>query len=60
MGGRALNASVVGMAATADDNGYRFVGADGGVFCFGVAEFHGSMGGIHLNGPVVGMSSIGP
>src|SRR5690606_24220267 len=32
------------------------VALDGGVFSFGTARFHGSMGGRHLNGPVVGMT----
>jgi hypothetical protein len=47
------------MAVTADDLGYRFVGADGGVFSFGTAQFFGSMAGQHLNQPVVGIASIG-
>jgi hypothetical protein len=33
---------VVGMAATPDGNGYWLAAADGGVFCFGDAPFHGS------------------
>ncbi len=32
-------------------------GSDGGVFTFGVAGFHGSMGGVHLSAPVVGVAS---
>ena len=32
------------------------VGADGGVFAFGDAQFRGSMGGHHLNRPVVGIA----
>ena len=35
--------------------GYWLVGADGGVFSFGAAAFHGSAGAIHLAKPVVGM-----
>ena len=31
--------------------------ADGGIFSFGDAKFYGSMGGIPLNQPVVGMAS---
>jgi hypothetical protein len=31
------------------------VASGGGVFTFGNASFHGSMGGTHLNKPVVGM-----
>ena len=36
--------------------GYWLVAADGGIFSFGDAAFHGSMGGQHLNRPVVGIS----
>src|SRR3974377_1884087 len=35
-------------------NGYWLMAADGGVFTFGNPTFHGSMGGIKLNAPVVG------
>ena len=31
--------------------------SDGGIFTYGNAAFHGSMGGQHLNQPVVGMAS---
>ncbi len=58
-GGMALNAPVVGMAATADHGGYWLDAADGGVFSYGDAGFHGSMGGIRLNAPVVGMTPGG-
>jgi len=37
--------------------GYALVGADGGVFAFGDAGFYGSMAGVHLAAPVVGMAS---
>jgi hypothetical protein len=36
--------------------GYWTNAADGGVFTYGSAVFHGSAGGLHLNAPVVGMS----
>ena len=36
---------VVGMAGAPDGGGYWDVAADGGVFAFGTAPFHGSMGG---------------
>ncbi len=37
--------------------GYRFVAADGGIFSYGSgAPFLGSMGGQHLNAPIVGMA----
>ena len=56
MGGKPLNAHIVGMAPTATGNGYWLVAADGGVFSFGDAIFLGSMGGRPLNSPVVGMT----
>ncbi len=37
--------------------GYWINAADGGVFSFGNAEFHGSMGGLRLNAPVVGIAT---
>ena len=36
--------------------GYWLVGSDGGIFSFGAAAFHGSMGGISLQRPVVGIT----
>ena len=36
---------------------YRLVARDGGVFAFGGASFRGSLGGIRLNQPVVGMAT---
>jgi hypothetical protein len=57
MGGKPLNAPVVGMAATPTGGGYWLVAADGGVFAFGNAHYYGSMGGKHLNAPIVGMAA---
>jgi hypothetical protein len=57
MGGRSLNAPIVGIAATPDGLGYWEVASDGGIFAFGNAAFEGSMGGNHLNAPVVGMAA---
>ena len=57
MGGKHLNQSVVGMAATPNGQGYWLVAADGGIFSFGAAGFFGSMGGTTLAQPVVGMTS---
>ncbi len=57
MGGRHLNAPVVGMAATSDHQGYWLVASDGGMFSFGDAKFHGSMGARRLNKPIVGMAA---
>ncbi|MGA2520584.1 MAG: PQQ-binding-like beta-propeller repeat protein [Acidimicrobiales bacterium] len=37
--------------------GYWTAASDGGVFSFGGAQFHGSMGGTHLVAPVVGMAA---
>src|SRR4051794_29313997 len=51
----ALNAHIVGGAATATAQGYWMVGTDGGVFSYGDAQFYGSTGSIRLNQPVVGM-----
>ncbi len=38
-------------------SGYRLVASDGGIFAFGSAGFYGSMGGTHLNQPIVGMAA---
>ena len=51
-----LNKPVVGMAATSDDNGYWLVASDGGIFSYGDAQFHGSLGALTLNKPIVGMA----
>jgi hypothetical protein len=57
MGGKHLNAAIVGIAATPDGGGYWLVAADGGVFSFGDAPFFGSMGGTNLNSPIVGIAA---
>jgi len=46
----------VAMAATSDGKGYWIVDSDGGVFSFGDAVYHGSMGGQPLHAPVVGIA----
>ncbi len=53
------NGPIVGMAADAasTQGGYWLVGADGGIFSFGGARFHGSMGGTVLNKPIVGIAA---
>ena len=38
------------------DHGYWLVGADGGIFSFGSAQFHGSAGSLRLQRPVVGIT----
>jgi hypothetical protein len=43
------------MASTIDGNGYWLVAGDGGVFTFGDARFHGSLGAVRLSSPIVGM-----
>jgi hypothetical protein len=57
MGGKPLNAPIVGIAATPDGGGYWEVASDGGVFNYGDAGFSGSMGGTPLNQPVVGAAT---
>jgi hypothetical protein len=59
MGGKPLNAPIVGMTATQTGKGYWEVASDGGIFSFGTAQFYGSMGGKALNKPVVGIAGIG-
>jgi len=48
---------IVGMAPTADGNGYWMAARDGGVFAYGDAAFAGSMGGKPLNSPIVGTAA---
>lgn len=55
--GAKLNAPMVGIAMTPDDKGYWMAGADGGVFAFGSAPFHGSLGGITLQRPIVAIAA---
>ena len=49
-----LGAPIGGIAGTHDSKGYWMFGEDGGLFNFGDAGFHGSLGGMLLNQPVVG------
>ncbi len=53
----ALAGVVIPFVAHAVDASYRLVGSDGGVFAYGDAGFAGSLGGTHLNAPIV---AIGP
>ncbi len=57
MGGKPLDAPIVGMSAVPDGRGYWLVAADGGIFSFGDAGFYGSMGGRPLNAPIVGIAA---
>jgi hypothetical protein len=50
------NQPFVGAAADPAANGYWLAASDGGVFSFGAAAFHGSMGAVSLNQPVVGIA----
>ena len=50
------NLPLVGAVAASDGGGYWEVASDGGIFSFGDAAFHGSMGGTPLNAPIVGMA----
>jgi hypothetical protein len=52
-----LNAPIVGIASTGNNQGYWLVAADGGIFSYGDAQFYGSTGSIRLNKPIVGMTA---
>jgi len=54
-----LNVPVIDMITTPDGSGYWMLGLDGGIFAYGSADFHGSMGGQPLNAPIVGMAPSG-
>lgn len=45
------------MEPTPSGRGYWLVAADGGIFAYGDAAFHGSTGGIKLNEPIVAMAA---
>jgi hypothetical protein len=47
----------VGVAPSATGAGYWVVAADGGVFAYGDAAFHGSLGGRTLAAPIVGIAA---
>ncbi|MGO8874129.1 MAG: polysaccharide deacetylase family protein [Acidimicrobiales bacterium] len=47
---------LVGATIAPQTDGYWLAAADGGVFTFGDAAFHGSMGGTPLDAPVVGIA----
>ncbi|MGD0880904.1 MAG: hypothetical protein ABSB09_04980, partial [Acidimicrobiales bacterium] len=50
---------IVGVATTPDGDGYWLVGADGGVFAFGDAVFHGSLPASEISPaqPIVGVAT---
>jgi hypothetical protein len=49
----------VGITSTPDGGGYWIVKADGGVFSYGNAVFHGSAGGSPINQPAIAISATG-
>ena len=51
-----MNTPIAHVISTPDGGGYWLVAADGGTFAFGDAGFFGSMGGDHLDAPVVNMA----
>jgi L,D-transpeptidase catalytic domain len=53
----ALNAPLVGIAATPSGRGYWLLAQDGGIFSYGSARYYGSTGAMHLNQPVVGITA---
>jgi hypothetical protein len=48
----------VAIETTPRGRGYWIAAADGGVFSFGDARFHGSTGGLQLAAPIVDMSAV--
>lgn len=57
-GGMQLNAPVVAACWSPTQMGYWLAAADGGVFNFGDAGFHGGMGGQRLNKPIVSIGGV--
>jgi peptidoglycan/xylan/chitin deacetylase (PgdA/CDA1 family) len=49
--------SVTSVAADPQGSGYWIAAADGGVFTYGQALFKGSLGGVPLSRPIVGMTA---
>jgi hypothetical protein len=47
----------VGMAAGPGNGGYWLCTTTGGIYSYGDAAFHGSLGNLHLNKPIVGMAA---
>ena len=54
--GARVGCGTIAAAGGTTEDGYWLAGADGGVFAFGDAGFHGSMGGKRIAAPVVGMA----
>jgi hypothetical protein len=53
----ASSQAAIAAHATGSPSGYWLAASDGGNFAEGAAPFEGSMGGSHLNKPVVGMAT---
>jgi hypothetical protein len=47
----------VAICATPSGHGYWVCGSDGGVFTYGDARFHGSLGGVDLDAPITAMAA---
>jgi hypothetical protein len=47
----------VEIVSTPSGQGYWVCGSDGGVFTYGDAEFHGSLGDTRLNEPIISMAA---
>src|SRR6202044_1897902 len=62
--GNGANTQATNAQAPIGRTGYRLAASDGGVFSYGAAAprlgapFTGSMGGQHLNAPIVGMATM--
>jgi hypothetical protein len=54
--GTLLAAPIVALASTPSGHGYWLLGADGGIFTYGDAGFHGSAPGTGESGRFVGMA----
>ncbi len=57
LGVAACRLAVAGCVPDNAPTGYWLAGSDGGVFSYGDARSTGSMGGKHLDAPIVGMAS---
>ena len=55
-GGTTTGGGAVEICSTPSGNGYWICGSDGGVFTYGDAQFHGSLGNVKLEAPIVGMT----
>ncbi len=55
--GSVMVAIAANPASTPSNQGYWLAGADGGVYAEGNAGFYGSLGSLHLQGPIVGIAA---